>query len=431
MKKKHGIGRLIATIVLFFALVVFALIVADVNIGFLDAYTYNFKLNILTLTNQMGIELPEKIENYLTNIEEIEDEEAILEDDESEAEPETETKKKPSKVSFDNDSLNDKKTKRVPIAIDNASALKYGVYQGNVICASSTGVVSYNTKGKVDWTIQLHISEPILDVGKKYFVVADRNGTTVSLFEGKKKVFDAESDGNIKKVSVSENGDVVVVCDKQYYKGGVIVINKNGDRVFSWDSGNDIILDADISSGSRRLAISLLDTDAQPTSKVLFFDISKSDSTAYAEFPNSILFDAKYNGETLNAYTDCEIYGVKQNGKLAWQAGLEGKKLIHTAYAQDGYKLLVVEENSISELMVLTDNGKEKSVIYPETVITQLDIASGLISYSSGRDLVLCNVKGKAKKNCTCTREIRKIHIINNSTVMVVYNSGIEFIRFL
>ena len=55
----------------------------------------------------------------------------------------------------------------------------------------------------------------------------------------------------------------------------------------------------------------------------------------------------------------------------------------------------------------------------------------GMTLSVSDRDIILSNVSGKQQKVYSCTREIRDVYIIDSDHVVVVYNSGLDFIKFI
>ena len=435
MKEKGGAGKIAAVLLLLAAVCLFAVLASGTKISFLENYSRNFKMNILALTNRFGIELSEPAKEYLQDIApkvDVSENAVVAEPDEQQTAPSTiENTEDIPEVEFDEASFADKNVKTNPVALEDASSAKYARYRGYMLCVSPTSVIAFNADGNSLWAIGIHMSDPILSVGGNYYMIAERGGTKAALFDGKKLLYETEADGAIKTATVSSNGDITIVSDKEYYKGAVIVINKNGDRVFSWSSGSDSIVCADIAAGSRKLAVALLNTENGAKSRVQLFDITKGESTAETVFENSVVFDVDFLGEVLNVFADDKVCGVSQRGKILWEADYSERKLIHTRADSSGYKLLMVDNDNTTELEVLTGRGKQKAVIGTDSVPDCIDISSGLIAYNLGRDIVLSGLSGKQKKVCSCTREIRSVHIIDANNVMVVYNSGLEFIKFI
>ena len=70
--------------------------------------------------------------------------------------------------------------------------------------------------------------------------------------------YDVDDPDTVMSAELSSNGDVVVVTDKSSYRGGISVYNKSGEQIFSWASGSDAVICADISAASRSVAVALL-----------------------------------------------------------------------------------------------------------------------------------------------------------------------------
>ena len=437
MKKKGGAGRIAGVLLLLFAVCAFAVFASGTKISFIENYSYNFKMNILALTRHFGIELSEPVQEFLQDLSTPEPAAADgAADYQPDNQQETDTDAEQARaedipdVEFTEPEPENKETKNYPVALEDASSAQYERYRGYLLCVNETAVMAFDTDGKSLWAVGIHMSNPILQVNGNYYMVAERGGKKIMAFDGKRLLFETQADGNIKSASISSNGDIAVVSDKEYYKGAVIVINKNGDRIFSWNSGADAVIDADISAGSRRLAVSLLNTEDGALSRVMLFDISKTESYAQAEFSGSVVFDVRFLGEVLNVFADDKICGVSMKGKILWESDYTERQLLHYCTDSSGYKLIMANNHNVPELEVLTGRGKQKSLIAAETAPEHMDICSGMIAYNSGRELKFSAVSGKRTKVHTCTRDIHDIYIIDNNNVAVVYNSGLDFIKF-
>lgn len=431
MKKRRGIGKIIAILFLLVAVCVFAIFASGIRIGFIENYTYNFKINILALAKNLGIELSDPVLEYLQDLPEPEYVEKKPEEEQgTPAQSEIETAEDIPDIEFEDIVSEDDEAKSTPLALVDAATYKYAKYRDYILCVNETSVLAFNDKGKSLWGIGIHMSEPILGVGGDYYMIAERGGRKVALFDGKKLVYETETDGDIKTASISDNGDVVIVSDKEYYKGAVTVINKRGDKVFAWNSGTDSIIDADIAAGSRRVAVSLLNTDTGAKSRIEVFNITNGKKEAETTFEGSVVFDVDFLGEVVNAFADDKVAGMSQKGKVLWEIDYSEKEFLYYSAENNGYKLLLADNNNSAELMVATSRGRQKSIILPEKKPDCIDIRSGRVAYNSGRDLIFSGLSGKRRMSHTCPREIRDIHILSDNSVMVVYSSGIDFIEF-
>ncbi|MEE0944721.1 MAG: DUF5711 family protein [Clostridia bacterium] len=431
MKKKGGKSRIIAAVLLLVAVCVFAVFASGIRIGFVENYMYNFKMNMLALARHFNVELSEPTLEFLQDLSTPEPM-PIVEDEPTSApvESEIETVEDIPDIEFEDIAPDESDAESHPVALESASTYKYSQYRDYILCVNETSIIAFDKSGKTLWAVGIHMSEPILSVSGNYYMIAERGGKKIALFDGKKQVFQTEADGKIKTAKLSENGDVVVVSDKEYYKGAVIVINKKGDKVFSWNSGTDSILDADIASGSRRVAVSFLNTESGAKSRVEIYNISNGEKESSTDFDGSIVYDVNFLGEVLNVFADDKVAGMSQRGKVLWESSYTERELLHYRAEDSGYKLMLVDNNNVSEIEILTGRGRQKALITAEKMPDCMDIRSGRIAYNIGRDLILSGFSGRHKKIHTCPREIRDIYVMDNDHVVVIYSSGLDFIDF-
>lgn len=433
MKNKKATGRIIAMVLVCITVALFAIFASGIKIGFIENYTYNFKLNILALGQRMGIEFSEPIREYLEDLPEqyVPEETQPVDENTEESEPESYETEEIEEVEFVEPQFENKKIKSKPLALENASSARFAEYRGYLLCVSPTSIIAFDKNSEVLWTHGIHMNNPILKVSGNYFMVAERGGVKIALFDGKKHLFDTEADGAIKTADLSRNGDIAITSEKEFYKGAVIVVNKNGERVFSWNSGTYPILDADICEGSRRLAVSFLNTENAADSIVDIFEISTGEKVAMKEFKNSIAFDVDFLKDVLNVFSDNSVSGISQKGKTLWESRYDERKLISAVCEDNGYKMLLIDNNNSHEIEFLSAKGKVKSLLTAETKPAFCDIHSGFIAYGSERMLVLSTVSGKHKKVYSAPKEICGIYIIDDSNIVAVYNSGLDFIEFV
>ncbi len=433
MKSKKATGRIIAMVLVSIAVALFAIFASGIKIGFVENYTYNFKLNILALGQKIGIEFSEPVREYLEDLPEqyIPEETPPADITIDETQPESDDTEEIEEVEFIEPQFENKKIKSKPLALENASSAKFAEYRGYLLCVSPTSIIAFDKDSNVLWTHGIHMNNPILRVSDNYFMIAERGGVKIALFDGKKQIFETEADGAIKTADLSRNGDVVITSEKEFYKGAVIVINKNGERVFSWNSGTYPILDADICEGSRRLAVSFLNAENGADSIVDIFEISNGEKISMTEFKNSIAFDVDFLKDVLNVFSDNKVTGLSQKGKIIWESIYDDRRLISATYEDDGYKMLLVDNNNAHEIEFLSAKGKVKALLTAETKPAFCDIHSGFVAYGSERELILSSVSGKHKKVYSAPKEICGIYIIDNSNIVAVYNSGLDFIEFV
>lgn len=434
--KKGNVFKIILVALCLCAVLLFSLTAAGVNVPFLQEYKMNFKHNIIGIADLFGIELPIEMQLYLDDetvptpkptmmpaSEEAAMEEALGYPEEEPVETKEGTAdlttKAPVKVH---------KKENLPLAVDSASNAKYADLGGNVVSVNETRYRGYNSKGELIWELPIQMQSPQITVRGEYVLINETGAKKISLYKGKKKLYEESAEGNIITADLSKKGDVVAVTEKEFYKGQVMVLNSSGKKIFAWDSGSYNILDAAISNG-RRVAISLLNTDVGADSVVVCFDVNGKEKYRTANFSNSIIFEVEFDGERLNAIADDRCIGISKTGKTAWEHSYGDRVLKNYAIAQNGSKLLLLENNGVGELQVISAGGKMYEAIKPESMPDTVSIKADYIAYNSGRDIVVCNFKGKKLLRASCSADIKQAYAIQNKKVFCVYNSSIQVVK--
>lgn len=411
--KKFNIFLLTAFLL---AAVVFAFSASGHESQYINNYSKNFKTNLYALAIKLG--LPQNITSAVPT-----------------PEPPplftptpvpTTTPAPPFESQKHSDILTIEKSKMIPV--QNSANMKYVSFDGKLFGADKTSVTVFDKSGNVLSTQNVQLSSPILKCSGNYIAAADKGGNRIYLFSGEKLEFTAQTEGNIISADVSDSGDVVLVCEKDYYKGSVVVYNKRGELIYAWNSGSDRILDADISGQSRRLAILTMNLDNNiMTSNVLWCDISTSKTETAAQYSDALMYDAEFIGNELIVIGNDRIAGLNSRGKGAWENKLDAAEL--KRYKVGDYAACAFDINNMPYIETLDAGGKKRGSVKINIQPDFIDIKGNHIAYNDERILVYTDIDGKKSKSFSCMRDISDIIIVDSSTVAVVYSSSIEFIN--
>ena len=428
MKNKRSIILLVVSLL---AVGIFAVLASGVKIDFIENYGTNFRKNVKGLGEMFSWKFPEPIENFLNQTPRpltTEEKLAILEKQEAENQ-QTEDPQETEEIPTATPQTAGTVTSNI-VARKDAYTAGYAAYKGKVLCAAETALSCYRADGTLEWSKDIQANQPILKTAKDYILVAERGGTHFYLFSGKKLVYEQTADAPIVSASVSENGDTVLVTEKDHYRGTVTVYNKKSKEVFRWNSGSYAILDADISDSSRTLAVSLLETENSVNTKLSFFHLTEAESYASVSFEDTILFDIQFSGEQLTAVGDNQIMGLNTKGETSWQTSFDQKTLNRYLLETDGHKLCVLDHDNAAELLVLNSRGGERCMLSAKTLPDFVDLSSGYLAYNDGREIVYTSFSGKAVKRYLCSRDLKGLLLVGQNELMAIYSSGLEFIKF-
>lgn len=312
---------------------------------------------------------------------------------------------------------------------ESAASAGFAAYRKGIVCAKTNYLCYMNAAGTLEWELVTSVVDPILKAEGDFILIAQRDGTKICLYEGNKLLYDTDTDGSILNCSVSSNGDAVAVVDRNAYKGAFSVYNKNGSEIYKWSSGSDLILSADISSGSRRVAAATLNTDSKVKSSVLLFNINKENSYAGREFNDTILFDIVFSDDNINAFGDNAMIGMNTSGSVLYDKRFDDVELVNYAMDGKGTKVMAFNSGNIPMMNVYNSAGALKYTVTVQSQPDCVDVDSYNIIYNDNRSIFLGKPNSRIMSKYTATMDIKHLVILDSRTFVIVYSNSLEFVR--
>jgi hypothetical protein len=393
--KKQIVTISIVTLIVMAIVVVFV----TVDTGYIGNYKRNFTKNATAILAKVGIEI---------NTDDTQTKEGDVKEAERYA-------------------VSGKETITIPL--EKAGDSVYAKYKNGIICANTNYMTLIDTSGNTVWEDTTTIVDPILKTAGNYILAAENGGKKICLYNDKKLVYEVETEDNILSCNLSSNGDVVAITDKSSYKGAVVVYNKEGNQIFAWSSGSDNIISADISASSRRVAVSLLNTDDQVKSTVQFFDIKKTESYAQVIFEDTILFDIDFTGDTISAFGDNCIAGVTSSGEVLYDKRFDNADFVHYGVDDKGNKILLFDDSNIPLINIYSSSALLKYQLTSDEIPDFVDIYGNYIVYNSGRDIIYGKPGSKQLAKFTASMDIKELLMLGKNIVVAVYSNSIEIVR--
>lgn len=317
----------------------------------------------------------------------------------------------------------------VTIPMETAGKSVFADYNTGLVCAYTNYLSYISSDGTVVWENTTTIVEPILRTAGNYILIAEKGGKKICLYNDSKLFFETDTEDNILTCSVSSNGDVTVVTDKASYKGAVAVFNREGNMIFSWASGSDNIVSADISSESRRVAVALLNTDNKVKSAIQLFDMNETQSYAQAVFEDTILFDIDFVGDNVSAFGDNCIAGLSADGELIYDKRFDSAEFVHYGTDRAGNKILLFDDTNIPLINVYNSRADLKYQLTSDELPDFVDINGKYIVFNNGRNVIYGRAGKKQLDKYTASMDIKDLIIIDKSTFVIVYSNNIEVVR--
>lgn len=316
----------------------------------------------------------------------------------------------------------------VTVTFEEANKTEFVPYHDGVICAKMNYMSFIDETGTVQWEIETAIVDPILKAEGNYILLAENGRNKICLYNDKNLVYDIDDPDMIAAGELSANGDVVVVTSKASYKGGISVYNKNGEQIYSWASGSDAVICADISQSSRRVAVALLNTETTVKSSVHLFNLNEKESYSKTDIENSVIFDIRFVGDIANCFGDNRITGISDSGKIVYDNTFEGMQLTHSSIDEKGNKLLSVDNQNIPVINRYSKKGTLKESITLNGVTDFIDINDKDIIYNIGRDIYWGRINSNNMSKYTAAMDIKDLIILSDKSFVIVYSNSLEFV---
>lgn len=314
------------------------------------------------------------------------------------------------------------------VSIEEAVKTEFAPYKDGIVFANMNHLTYLDNAGNIVWETDTAVVDPILKAEGNYIMLAENGGNKICLYGDRRLIYDVNDADTIIAAELSSVGDVVAITDKSSYKGGISVYNKSGARIFSWASGGSMVISADISAASRRVAVATLNTENTVGTTVQLFDVNKTDSYAKLDIAGTVVFDMEFTGDLLTAFGDNRITGISAGGRLLYDNAFESEQLTHSAIDANGNKLLSLDNGNIPMINMYNKKGKLKSSVTLTGVTDFIDISDKNILYNLGRDVYFGKVNSNDIGKYTATMDIKKLIITGKNSFVIVYSNSIEIV---
>lgn len=210
-------------------------------------------------------------------------------------------------------------------------------FLGGLVVLGSDSVAFIDIDGNVRFKTQISFSSPALVLSQNYFIVYDRGGTSLIMFDRNNEILRQDTKTQIFSVSVNNNGYFCEVSGGTGYRSVVSTYNRKGDNLCNWYTSSYYVSSACVSPSGRNFsAVCMSEKDSTFLSSLIIFDIESETPAAQTELGSDYVFDIRYtNSKTLTLVTESDILFYSDSGEPI------------NSYSFDGvFYAFVSEENS-------------------------------------------------------------------------------------
>lgn len=298
----------------------------------------------------------------------------------------------------------------------------------------------YNTLGTAEKEIITDINNPIFDAVGNYLIIAEKNGDSIYLLEGKELLWHNTIEGKISQIEINENGYVGVVISDISYKNIINVFNPEGKSLFKTYVATNKVVDISISKNNKYLALAEIDmSGVQVQSSIRIIDIEKAKTdpsnsiinTHLAEVGKLILNIEYQSKERLLCIYNDSVNSIEEN-QNKYVMGLENNKITFTSIELKN-NIFTIEEKqseefaSISNVNITNITNSKTKKYEIEEVAKEIYTSEKVIALNLGTELHIINTNGWLMKKYISKQEINNV-VISDKIVGIIYRDKIEII---
>lgn len=334
------------------------------------------------------------------------------------------------------------KTASTSIPLDSGTAYECGMYKNSIILCDKEGIKAISKKGQDEWNISLAVNNPIMQIGTKYILVADKGGKEADIIANNTITCSIKTEEAIITAKMNESGYFAVATAEKGYKGQVIVYDPKGQECFRWHSGEGYIVDITLSPDDKRMAVATIDTGKGKVSGgVVFFNLKQDKPYAGVVKDDTIFTNIKfYKDNDLVAVGDNQTIAFSSEGQQLWAVtDYKGENLFNFNIDSEDMIVLALSDKSKggilgsnSQIRVIGRNGKDK--ISPAQIAGEvkfMSVRENLIAVNGKNGVSIISAgNGKEVANAPSSRDIKDVILLDNKDeILTISRSALDILE--
>lgn len=317
------------------------------------------------------------------------------------------------------------------------------MYGKDVLVLEHNKLKGYSKLGHEAYSVDLKVTTPLFDSEGDFLCVADKNGESIYLISGRNIVWQKELEGDIYNICVNKNGYVAVTTTDTSYKAIVQTYDKNGNELFKTFLGTSNVIDIDISSDNKYLAIAEVNLTGiiiQSYVKIISMEMAKKEpnnSIAYRHMskPDDLIINIEYNNkDNLICMYDTHVDSIQKEQNREIDNYSDTNTLFMDINLNSNIVKVIKKSSNMfngkAEMQIINiDNPNENKIIYEvDKIPKSVHTYKNMICLNTGTEILFINNKGWLMKRYKSTQEAKNI-VIGDGIASIVYKSKIEIIN--
>lgn len=326
------------------------------------------------------------------------------------------------------------------IEIDSNKNISTFAYNKYISVLEENKLKIYNKTGREETALDVEISTPIFEANGEYLGIAEKNGQKLYLVNNKNIVWQKDVEGKISQINVNKNGYMSIVISGTSHKAVIKVLDQNGNELFTYYLSTTSVIDTDISSDNKYLAIAEVNFSGivpQSGIKIISIEEAKSNSSeaikyTYLSNANDLIINIKYQNKNELVCMYNEHIDVFKEGKNTELINLKDDDVLF-ADVNLSSKIVKVTKKSTglfsaeAEMQIINTNTKDINIYAVENVPKSILVRDNMIAINLGTKALFINSNGWLVKKYQSSQEIQNI-LLCNEVAGIISKNKIEII---
>lgn len=328
------------------------------------------------------------------------------------------------------------------VAVAGVGDYPYEIYGSEILNTMSRGnyyyvltdtnIIARANSGKNIFTHPHGFSNPALAVSETRVLVYGQGGADVNVYNLSKQVNAVTVDGTVITADVARSGHFAVAYEADTYASKVDVFDKNGKKVFTWNSARELVTAVTLAPSGKKLAVSTLNVNAgKYTSSVRVFGYDSANPVFTKEFPDDTVLSLEsvstYGFSVLtsgkHSFVSWRDYTVKDTDNelqpAMYRSATAGSVIV---YNRSG-------DRSDNRIVILSKKGEKVSSVDFDGIISDITYAHGHIYCISDTNIYMLDKQGNIMRSAECDYGGNRIAVTGTYSVAVVYSGKVRRIE--
>lgn len=334
-----------------------------------------------------------------------------------------------SMISGNNKNLSDDKVASIETIASGGSSYAYVSCGRYLYVSSGQDITVYDASGQAVHKEIIEITDPVTANNLEIALIGDRNGKTVYMYKGLKRIALLELTGYIRYMTVNNDGYISVLCDDNGAYSKVSFYNPSGKKICDIYKRESMAVNAMVLSSGKEYVINSVRTSGTDIESNLEFSDFLSETADAGYIAEDTLYSVLFSlGDSYILVGNEEgIYCFDRNATLAWKA--EPGQMIGVAPIRNGLTYAYRNSSGACTVVFCDQTGQILHEYTYGTDIVNIRTYDDIAAINYGREIIFFNAEGTLLKRYSSKSDILDVYPLGRTNAVSVTEIDMTYIK--